>query len=40
MDRITCHELPELFQGAADIFGEKRKSSARWMPEWGTGTWA
>ena len=39
MERITCHELPAFFQGTADIFGEKRKSSARRMPEWETGIW-
>ena len=24
MDKIMCHELPELFQGVADIFAEKK----------------
>ena len=29
MDRITCHELPELFQGAADIFGGEKGGALR-----------
>ena len=37
MDRITCHELPELFQGAADIFGEKKEELCEMDARMGDG---
>ena len=38
MDRITCRELPALFQGAADIFAEKKEELCQMDAR--TGTWA
>jgi len=37
MDRITCHELPELFQGAADIFEEKKEELCEMDARMGDG---
>lgn len=37
MDRITCHELPALFQGAADIFGEKKEELCEMDARMGDG---
>ena len=37
MERITCHELPDLFQGAADIFGEKKEELCEMDARMGDG---
>ena len=37
MDRIMCHELPELFQGVADIFAEKKDELCQMDANMGDG---
>ena len=37
MDRITCRELPALFQGAADIFAEKKEELCQMDARMGDG---
>lgn len=37
MERITCHELPAFFQGAADIFGEKKEELCEMDARMGDG---
>lgn len=39
MERITCHELSAFFQGAADIFGEKKEELCEMDARMETGIW-
>ncbi len=39
MEKYSMEQLPELFEGAAAIFEEKKMNCAPWMPTWETEIW-
>ena len=39
MEKYTTEQLPQLFEGAAVLFLEKKRSCVKWTPAWATVIW-